>query len=238
MKTLQEKKIELLAILKKHERQIDDSDYHDVAIFDCDYNRIVDKFITALDKEIEQREEVTLLSDISEKDKADTIDSFIRLTAKHTLKLFMMLGLKTHIEAKVVNDVTDEEYIFSFKKVEPKPVVKDSQSTEEPQEAEDMLKTKVIKQNGHYKVQFSIGVQYFTLDYEGDNPSCRWMIRMLESAFKTHAEQYHNSKMREVSDEEVERAFSNLHFVYQPLTVWKEAIKWYRDYLLNNDNPQ
>ena len=54
MKTLQEKKIELLAILKKYERQIDDSDYHDVAIFDCDYNRIVDKFITALDKEIEQ----------------------------------------------------------------------------------------------------------------------------------------------------------------------------------------
>ena len=58
--------------------------------------------------------------DLSENDKKNTIDQFIRLTTKHTLQLFMMLGLKTHIEARVVNEPTKEMFEFSFKKVEPK----------------------------------------------------------------------------------------------------------------------
>jgi len=34
---------EIIEVLKKYERQIDDSDYHDVAIFDCDYKAIADE---------------------------------------------------------------------------------------------------------------------------------------------------------------------------------------------------
>lgn len=58
--------------------------------------------------------------DLSGNDKKNAIDQFIRLTTKHTLQLFMMLGLKTHIEARVVNEPTKEVFEFSFKKVEPK----------------------------------------------------------------------------------------------------------------------
>jgi hypothetical protein len=61
---------------------------------------------------------VPILTDLSESDKASTIDQFVRMTAKYTLQMFMMLGLKTHIEAKIVNEPTKEEFIFSFKKVE------------------------------------------------------------------------------------------------------------------------
>jgi len=55
----------------------------------------------------------------------------------------------------------------------------------------------VLKQNGSYKVQFFIGNQYFTLDYEGKKGECNWMIRMLKHAFKEHAEQYHNTRIRD-----------------------------------------
>jgi hypothetical protein len=63
------------------------------------------------------KEEVPVLSDLSESDKASTIDQFVRLTAKHTLQLFMMLGLKSHIDAKVTNDATGDIFEFSFKKI-------------------------------------------------------------------------------------------------------------------------
>jgi len=36
---------EIIEVLKKYERQIDDSDYHDVAIFDCDYKAIADELL-------------------------------------------------------------------------------------------------------------------------------------------------------------------------------------------------
>ena len=62
--------------------------------------------------------EVNVLSDLSEDDKKSTIDQFVRITAKATLELFLMLGLKTHIECMVKNEPTNQEFIFSFKTVE------------------------------------------------------------------------------------------------------------------------
>lgn len=54
---------------------------------------------------------------LSEKEKKEVVDKFVRMTAKATMQLFYMLGLETHIEAMVINEETDEEFIFSFKKV-------------------------------------------------------------------------------------------------------------------------
>ena len=85
---------------------------------------------------------VPVLTDLLESDKASTIDQFVRMTAKHTLQLFMMLGLKTHITAKVKNDATNEEFEFTFKKLE----------QEKPQTAERMtldLAEKLAKQTDY-----------------------------------------------------------------------------------------
>lgn len=52
-----------------------------------------------------------------EKEIADEIvNGFVELTAKHTLELFMKLGLESHIEATVFNDATGDEFEFIFRK--------------------------------------------------------------------------------------------------------------------------
>lgn len=57
------------------------------------------------------------LSMIPQQDKNKIIKDFSEITSKHTLELFMMLGLKNHIECMIVNDYNGEEFIFSFKKL-------------------------------------------------------------------------------------------------------------------------
>ena len=58
------------------------------------------------------------LSELPSKQKKEMIEVFTELTCKHALQLFMSLGLKTHIEAMVVNDTTNDEFILTFKKVQ------------------------------------------------------------------------------------------------------------------------
>jgi len=129
------------------------------------------------------------------RDKQDEIAESIEQIFKNTQRIH---GKSDALDWIKIASIHSARYVFKRLNLYiPCQTPPQEQESKEPQEAEDMLKTKVIKQNGHYKVQFSIGVQYFTLDYEGDNQSCRWMIRMLESALKTHAEQYYKERLRE-----------------------------------------
>ena len=57
------------------------------------------------------------LVNIDENVRKEILEGFVKETAKHTLELFLSMGLKTHIECKVVNDQTNEEFTFSFKKI-------------------------------------------------------------------------------------------------------------------------
>lgn len=53
-------KDKIIEILIKHEVKIDDSDYHDVAIFSCDYAQIVAEILAALESETEPAKERVL----------------------------------------------------------------------------------------------------------------------------------------------------------------------------------
>lgn len=57
------------------------------------------------------------LSKVSDDVKKSTIQEFMELTAFHALKLFLSLGLETHMECMVINQVNGEEFILSFKKL-------------------------------------------------------------------------------------------------------------------------
>jgi hypothetical protein len=57
------------------------------------------------------------LSDIPIERKNELVKGFTEVTAKEALSLFMALGLKTHIEATVINDATGDLFQLSFKKV-------------------------------------------------------------------------------------------------------------------------
>ena len=61
---------EIIEVLKKYERQIDDSDYHDVAIFDCDYKAIADELEQQPDKEM-----YDILDCISQFDDTETLEN-------------------------------------------------------------------------------------------------------------------------------------------------------------------
>ena len=76
-------------------------------------------FTTAIIFEIKAKIKPKLsdLSMIPQQDKNKIIKDFSEITSRHTLELFMMLGLKNHIECMIVNDYNGEEFIFSFKKV-------------------------------------------------------------------------------------------------------------------------
>ena len=54
---------------------------------------------------------------MNENEKKKIIDEFTIMTAKATLELFYKLGLKTHIEAMIINDENGDEFIFSFKRI-------------------------------------------------------------------------------------------------------------------------
>lgn len=54
---------------------------------------------------------------IPKEQKDELVRGFIELTAKHAMQLFVSLGLKTHFESMVINEVTGEKYILSFKKI-------------------------------------------------------------------------------------------------------------------------
>jgi hypothetical protein len=58
------------------------------------------------------------LSGLSEEEKGKAIKDFVEITSRYFLQLFLMLGLKTHIETMIVNDVTGKEYIMTFQTVD------------------------------------------------------------------------------------------------------------------------
>lgn len=55
--------------------------------------------------------------ELTKEQKDKIVNDFVQLTAKHTLELFYMLGLETHIESMIINDANGDEFIFSFKKI-------------------------------------------------------------------------------------------------------------------------
>ena len=62
---------EIIEVLKKYERQIDDSDYHDVAIFDCDYKAIADELL----EQQPDKEMYDILDCISQFDETETLEN-------------------------------------------------------------------------------------------------------------------------------------------------------------------
>jgi hypothetical protein len=58
------------------------------------------------------------LSGLTDAEKSKAIKDFVEVTSRYFLQLFLMLGLKTHIETMIVNERTGKEYILSFKTVE------------------------------------------------------------------------------------------------------------------------
>ena len=48
------------------------------------------------------------------------------------------------------------------------------------------LKIEVLKIGGKWRVQFSFGVQFFTLDYSSNKNECEWMARMLRKFFANY----------------------------------------------------
>lgn len=67
--------------------------------------------------EIWKQDKVPDLTDMTPEQKAGMVTGLIEVMAKETLKVFMALGLKTHIESKVINEPTGEEFQFSFTKL-------------------------------------------------------------------------------------------------------------------------
>jgi hypothetical protein len=58
------------------------------------------------------------LSGLTDEEKGKAIRDFVEISSRYFLQLFLMLGLKSHIETMIVNEKTGEEYILSFKTVE------------------------------------------------------------------------------------------------------------------------
>ena len=54
---------------------------------------------------------------ISNEQKDELVKTFVEITAKNALQLFLSLGLKSHFESMVINETTGDEYILSFKKI-------------------------------------------------------------------------------------------------------------------------
>ncbi len=59
-------------------------------------------------------EEVPNLSGLNKGSTDEFIKDFVEMTAKNVLSVFVALGLKTHIEATVVNDADGNSYKLSF----------------------------------------------------------------------------------------------------------------------------
>jgi hypothetical protein len=78
---------------------------------------IKEYFLSTQPEEKEDDNKVYDCSSISDEEKEFTIKQFTEMTGKAAMKLFYMLGLKTHIEARLMNDPTKEEFIFIFRKI-------------------------------------------------------------------------------------------------------------------------
>ena len=59
------------------------------------------------------------LSDLDKTNKDEFIKEFVEMTAKNVLSVFVALGLKTHLEATVVNDADGNTYKLSFRNTTP-----------------------------------------------------------------------------------------------------------------------
>lgn len=51
---------------------------------------------------------------------------------------------------------------------------------------QEKIKIEVIRIGGQWKVQFSFGVQFFTLEYGGTKAEATWMARMLRNCLKSY----------------------------------------------------
>jgi hypothetical protein len=52
---------------------------------------------------------------MTDEEKKEIIDGFIKLSAQHAFAIFELCGLKTHIESRVIDAKTNQEYEYSFK---------------------------------------------------------------------------------------------------------------------------
>jgi hypothetical protein len=64
-----------------------------------------------------EEDKIPDLSGLDPKETKDLIESVVELTAKNVLSVFVALGLKTHIDVKVVNDFNGDEYQLLFTKI-------------------------------------------------------------------------------------------------------------------------
>jgi hypothetical protein len=64
-----------------------------------------------------EEDKIPDLSGLDPKETKDLIESVVELTAKNVLSTFVALGLKTHIDVKVVNDFNGDEYQLLFTKI-------------------------------------------------------------------------------------------------------------------------
>ena len=56
-------------------------------------------------------------SKLSDEEKNKLITEFGEIAGKSAIRLFISLGLKSHIDFMIINDATGDEYILSFKKI-------------------------------------------------------------------------------------------------------------------------
>lgn len=97
----------------KHEKTIRDAGYMD------EFHVIIDRPDWEEAKKLLPRYAImnTQIEEFTDEDKRIIIKEFTEVTVKHALILFYMLGLKTHIDAMVVNQSNGDEFVLSFKKV-------------------------------------------------------------------------------------------------------------------------
>lgn len=65
-----------------------------------------------------EKETVPDLSGSTPEQRTLIIKELTETTAKAVLTVFVALGLKTHIEARVINDATGDEFLLKFNKIE------------------------------------------------------------------------------------------------------------------------
>jgi len=101
-------------IIEILERFITESDDYPDCILKYNFSRVADDILALDDKTVP----INNLSGIEESDKTKLIEAVTVTTAEVLFKTFYSLGLKTHIESRVINDKTGEEFILSFKKID------------------------------------------------------------------------------------------------------------------------
>ena len=79
------------------------------------YNRICSEV------NLKEFEEMPLydLSNVPEDKKSEFIGSWTKTVGEQAIRIYIMFGLKSGIESKMINDTTGQEFIFSFKSLPP-----------------------------------------------------------------------------------------------------------------------